>query len=96
MVDDDFEWNETKARKNYRDHGVTFDWAKRAFADPFAVALIDDREDYGEERFNLLGIVEGQLLNVTYTERSGRCRLISARRATKKEDDDYFMQNAQS
>ena len=60
------------------------------------MALIDNREDYGEERFNLLGIVEGQLLNVTYTERSGRYRLISARRATKEEDDDYFMQNAQS
>ncbi len=41
-------------------------------------------------------MVEGQLLNVTYTERSGRYRLISARRATKKEKDDYFMQNAQS
>ncbi len=96
MIDDDFEWHAAKARKNYRDHGVTFDWAKQAFSDPFAVALIDEREDYGEERYNLLGMVEGQLLIVTYTERFGRYRLISARRATKKETDDYFTQNAQS
>ena len=41
-------------------------------------------------------MVEGQFLNVTYTEHPGRYRLISARRATKKEKDDYFTQNAQS
>ncbi len=96
MIDDDFEWHAAKARKNYGDHGVTFDTAKRAFSDPFAIAIIDEREDYGEERYNLLGMVEGQLLNVTYTERSGSYRLISARRATKKEKDDYFTQNAQN
>ncbi len=95
MIDGDFEWHAAKARKNYRDHGVTFDTAKRAFSDPFAVALIDERENYGEERFNLLGMVEGRLLNVAYVEREGRIRLISARRATKKERDDYFTQNAQ-
>lgn len=95
MIDDDFEWNAAKARKNYHDHGVTFEMAKRAFSDPFAVALIDERENYGEERFNLLGMVEGQLLNVAYVERGDRIRLISARRATKKENDDYFTQNAQ-
>ncbi len=96
MIDDDFEWNAAKARKNYRDHGVTFDMAKRAFSDPFAVAFIDEREDYGEERCNLPGMVDGQVPNVAYVERSGRIRLISARRAAKKEKDDYFTQNSQT
>lgn len=95
MIEDDFQWHAAKARKNYRDHGVTFDTAKRAFFDPFAIAIIDEREDYGEERCNLLGMVEGQLLNVAYVERKGCIRLISARRATKKEKDDYFIQNTQ-
>ncbi len=95
-TDDDFEWHAAKARKNYRDHGVTFDTAKKAFADPFSIAIIDERADYGEERCNLLGMAEGQLLNVAYVERSGRVRLISARRATKKEKDDYFTQNSQA
>jgi uncharacterized DUF497 family protein len=66
MIDDDFEWHAAKARKNYRDHGVTFETAKRAFSDPFAIAIIDERENYGEESCNLLGMVEGQLLNVAY------------------------------
>ena len=96
IADDDFEWHAAKARRNYRRHGVTFDAAKKAFADPFAIAVIDEREVYGEERCNLLGMAEGQLLNVAYTERSGRIRLISARRATGKEIDDYFTQNAQA
>lgn len=75
--------------------GVTFETAKRAFSDPFAIAIIDEREDYGEERCTLLGVVDGQLLTVAYVERKSRIRLISARRATKKEKDDYFTQNAQ-
>jgi uncharacterized DUF497 family protein len=44
----------------------------------------------------LLGMIEGQLLNVAYAERSSCIRLISARRATKKEKDDYFTQNSQT
>ena len=51
MNDDDFEWDEAKARRNYGKHGVTFERAKKAFADPFMVEILDEREDYGEERF---------------------------------------------
>jgi len=43
IADDDFEWHAAKARRNYRRHGVTFDAAKKAFADPFAIAVIDGR-----------------------------------------------------
>jgi uncharacterized DUF497 family protein len=95
MSDDDFEWDEAKARRNYKKHGVSFDSARRAFADPFMVEVIDQREDYGEERVLLIGMAEGQLLSVIYTEREGRFRLISARRATKDEQNHYFTQNSQ-
>jgi uncharacterized DUF497 family protein len=93
--DDDFEWHHAKARSNYAKHGVTFDTAKRAFADPFAVEVLDDSADFGEERFLLIGMVDGQLLSVVYTPRQGRHRLITARRATNDEQDHYFTQNSQ-
>jgi uncharacterized DUF497 family protein len=93
--DDEFEWHHAKARSNYAKHGVTFDTAKRAFSDPFMVEVLDDSEDYGEERFLLIGMLDGQHLSVKYTSRQGIYRLISARRATKDEQDHYFEQNSQ-
>ncbi|HTC88096.1 MAG TPA: BrnT family toxin [Bryobacteraceae bacterium] len=52
-------------------------------------------KDYGEERFVIIGMADGQvLLFVAYTERGERIRIISARRATEHEEDDYFEQNA--
>ena len=95
MYDDDFEWDDAKARRNYVKHGVTFDTARMAFADPFMVEILDEREDYREDRFLLIGMVQGELLSVIYTEREGRFRLISARRADKDEQDHYFTQNHQ-
>jgi uncharacterized DUF497 family protein len=64
------------------------------FSDPFAVERLDDREDYGEERFVIIGMAEGNMvLFVAYTEREGCIRMISARRATQYEQDDYFRQS---
>ena len=91
-----FEWDDEKAASNIRDHdGVTFEQAAAAFSDKFAVAWIDEREDYGEERSVLLGMTGGQLLYVAYTERGDNIRIISARRATRHEQDIYFRQNAE-
>jgi uncharacterized protein len=92
----EFEWNNAKAEANFRRHGVSFDLAKTVFKDPFAIERLDDREDYGEARFVMIGMAEGEiLLFVAYTERENdeRIRLISARRATPDEQDDYFQQN---
>lgn len=94
MQDDAFEWDAEKAAANWRRHGVTFDQAAIAIGDSFAVEVIDEREDYGEERINLLGICEGVILHVTYTEREERIRIISARRAEKHEQDNYYRENA--
>lgn len=96
MTDDEvFEWHHVKARINYAKHGVTFNTAKRAFSDPMMVEILDDSEDYGEERFLLIGMAGGQLLSIVYTSRQGRYRLITARRATRDEQDHYFTQNSQ-
>jgi len=90
-----FEWDEAKAKSNFKAHGVSFELAKTVFDDAFAVDRIDDREAYGEERFIIVGMTEGKvLLVVAYAERHGRIRIISARRATKREQDFYFQQNA--
>ena len=67
---------------------------REALRDPFAVEWIDDREDYGEERINLLGMSERPLLHVTYTQRSERRRMISVRRAIRHEQDHYYRENA--
>jgi len=96
MVGDfEFEWHYAKARSNDAKHGVTFETAQKAFSDPFMVEVLDDTEDYGEERFLVIGMVNGQLLSVVYTPRQGRYRLISARRATRDEQDHYFTKNSQ-
>jgi uncharacterized DUF497 family protein len=91
----EFEWDNAKAKANYRRHGVSFELAKTVFKDPFAIERVDDREKYGEERFVIIGVAEGKvLLFVAYTERQERIRIISARRVTLNEEDDYFQQNA--
>jgi uncharacterized DUF497 family protein len=66
----------------------------RRFLIPSWWKILDDTEDYREERYLVIGAVEGQLLSVIYTPRHGRYRLISARRATKDEQDHYFTQNS--
>lgn len=48
---------------------MSFQQGARALRDLFAVEWIDDRKDYGEERIDLLGMCEGVILHVTYTER---------------------------
>jgi uncharacterized DUF497 family protein len=91
----EFEWHDAKAEANLQAHGVSFELAKTVFKDPFAIERLDDREEYGEERFVMIGMAEGRvLLFVAYTEREERIRIISAREVTQHEQDDYFRQNA--
>jgi uncharacterized DUF497 family protein len=91
----EFEWHDAKAKANLQNHGVSFELAKTVFKDPFAIERLDDRKDYSEERFVIVGMAEGHiLLFVAYTEREERIRIISARRVTQHEQDDYFRQNA--
>lgn len=93
MQDARFEWDDAKAHANLKKHDVSFEVARRVFDDPTSIDKIDDREDYSEDRFIVIGMADGQLLTVTYTERDDRIRIISARKATRNEQDDYFSQD---
>lgn len=87
-----FEWDSTKATANLRKHGVSFEEAQSVFYDEFAVQFFDEEHSTGEERFLLLGMsITAQLLLVCHCEReSGNIiRIISARKATKRESAFY-------
>lgn len=77
MDDDAVEWDVAKAAANDANHGVSFETAKKVFNDPLAIERLDDREDYGEDRFNILGIVDDRVLFVAYTLRNGTIRIIT-------------------
>lgn len=93
MIEDEFEWDDEKAASNAEKHGVTFEEARSVFRDPFAIELLDDREDYGEDRYILIGMSANNVLVVVYTERRERNRIISARRAELNERRFYNEQN---
>ena len=84
-----FEWNEEKNRENQKKHGVSFEEAKRIFDGPVFIRD-DDRYDYGEERQVSLGMAgDLAILVVAHTDRNGKTRIISARKATKAERKIY-------
>jgi uncharacterized DUF497 family protein len=88
-----FVWEETKARSNARKHGVRFEDAMLVFADPYALSE-QDRLEGGELRWQTLGLAGGiVLLLVAHTVRSEQedeiIRIISARRATRRERKRY-------
>lgn len=87
-----FEWDEAKSVANKRKHHVSFEIAARVFLDPNRIEIFDDREDYGEDRWITIGLVDPVLLVVVYTLRGAKgevIRLISARRANEQEQEAY-------
>ncbi|MDR0592707.1 MAG: BrnT family toxin [Bifidobacteriaceae bacterium] len=83
-----FEWDERKAQLNKSKHGVTFDEACSAFADPWALIFEDSRHSLDEERFIIIGASEHlRVLAVSYCEKTARdtIRIISARKANDRE-----------
>ncbi len=85
-----FEWDDRKVESNARKHGATFDEALTAFYDPRQVAFYDPDHSDGEDREILIGHSnQGRLLLVVNTVRGDTIRIISARRATRKEAEDY-------
>lgn len=84
----DVEWDEEKAKENLRKHGVDFADAATVFTDPMAITIPDEAAD--EERFvTLAADALGRTLVVSYTWRGNRPRLISARKATRRERTQY-------
>jgi uncharacterized protein len=86
----EFEWDAAKAESNLRKHGVAFEAARVVFEDSFAIEWPDTDAPYGEARFVIMGLVGGRLLRIVYTERHDRIRIISARRATRHEQREYY------
>jgi uncharacterized DUF497 family protein len=88
-----FEWDDRKAKANLRKHQVPFERAVLAFEDPLAITIPDEDEP---ERWRTTGIAGGNLLVIVHTdaeetngETEVRIRIISARRATKRETRDH-------
>ena len=86
-----YEWDEQKRQIKVKKHGVDFIDVPEIF-DGDVVILPDERFDYGESRFIVIGILKNQVVVVTYTERGDNIRIISARKATKNEQIYYFKQ----
>lgn len=87
-----FEWDESKAIANLKKHQITFEEAKSVFFDDFGVQFFDDDHSADEDRFLMLGkSAEAKLLIVCHCEREQGVviRIISARKATKRESAFY-------
>lgn len=89
----EFEWDDEKARRNREKHGVSFDEARRVFEDMDRLEAIDDRMDYGEDRIIAIGSDGASVLTVVYVLRAERIRIISARKASREERDEYQASN---
>ena len=89
-----FEWDPAKARANLRKHAVTFEDAMHVFDDPYAVFEQDRTGEGGELRWQAIGLVSGCVVllfahTVRDENKDETVRIISARRATRKERDCY-------
>lgn len=85
-----FEWDEAKAQENWRKHKVSFDEAKTVFGDPFLWTFPDPDHSYTEECYLSIGYsAKGRVLVVSHTERRGKIRIISCRKATVTERRAY-------
>ncbi len=85
-----FEWDENKAKSNVVKHGITFLEAVTIFADPYLLFTEDSRHSQQEEREWAIGETEkGSLIVAVFTIRDEKIRIISARKATKSERNQY-------
>lgn len=85
-----FEWDIEKAKSNEQRHSISFEEASTAFADPLSLTIHDPLHSEDEERFILIGTShKNRTLVVVHTERDDNIRIISARKATKKERSYY-------
>lgn len=84
-----FEWDENKNRRNQQKHGIRFEDASNVFKDDKKIEYQDTRGVYGEDRWKTVGQVFGIIVSVIFTIRDVAVRLISARRASRKEREAY-------
>ncbi|MDX2143385.1 MAG: BrnT family toxin [Rhodospirillaceae bacterium] len=85
----EFEWDAGKSERTRAARGFNFSFAKRVFDDPRRIDRPDLRRDYGEDRRQTIGDIDGEIYFVVYTPRGGVVRIISARRAHDNEKRAY-------
>ncbi|AVH73392.1 BrnT family toxin [Nostoc sp. 'Lobaria pulmonaria (5183) cyanobiont'] len=92
----EFEWDKNKNQQNIHKHGISFEEATEIF-DGVVFTSIDERYNYEEIREISIGSIQGVvIITVAHTDRNGKIRLISARKATPKERRTYYEYLAQS
>lgn len=84
-----FEWDENKRRTNLQRHGIDFADADLVF-ESLTATTSDNRFDYGETRYLTYGLLRGEIVTVIHTETDDVIRVISFRKATKYEQEEYF------
>jgi uncharacterized DUF497 family protein len=85
-----FEWDTKKADRNLAKHGVAFEEALTVFPDPLARIFPDEEHSENERREIIIGrSAQAQILLISFVENEGRVRLLSARKATRRERKDY-------
>jgi len=84
-----FSWSEAKRQSNLVDHGLDFVDAPRVF-EGITYTFEDDRFSYGEERLVTLGLLDGVVVSIVHTESPRVIRVISFRKATKREQTIFF------
>ena len=89
IANQNVEWDDKKAAINKQKHGISFETAAMVFADENRIERRDEKHSQDEERWQVIGMVD-EILFVIYTERSDKTRIISARRADKKERRRYY------
>jgi uncharacterized protein len=86
----EFEWDQKKAAGNLPKHGVLFKEAATVFSDVLSLTYDDSEHSHGEQRYVTIGLsVEGRQLVVAHTRRGERIRIVSARKATRRERRIY-------
>ena len=84
-----FSWSEAKRQSNLTEHGLDCVDAPRVF-EGVTYTFKDERFDYGEERFVTLGLLDGVVVSIAHTESPRLIRVISFRKATKREQTIFF------
>jgi hypothetical protein len=84
-----FEWDPAKDAATLAERGFSFVAVLDAFTDPKRRISQDTRRHYGERRFNMIAQSKGRIFHVTFTYRGETIRIISARRANRREERRY-------
>ena len=88
-----FEWDPNKNEINKKKHGLSFETAREVFYDEFAILFDDPDHSFEEDRFLIIGTIKTEQICIVshcYRDNENSIRIISARRATKTEQQAYL------